>query len=629
MRALRVMVLAGLVLSSTVAGAVDQPISAVKLLLKRSPSGKASLVFLSKDPAFLFPAIGGADDPASGSPGGALLELFSDADSVGGAFLIPPGIGKPGWKVTDGKVDIYKYVNASAPGGPTPVKTTILKQGKLVKVVAKDAGLALTGAQGAVTVRLTTGSLRSCVRFEGASVARDLPGQFLGKKAPASSLANCEVGGSGTLARPDDPVVLTGADVPTLVGALPDDVVAFRWAPGWTQIPVQIDERKTLNFTTVYKGNASFGGGITTLGYADAGTFAGADPVPTFDTDDELVFMAADAGDRAPLVLGTPPGAISGSGVELTITDPLDGSTGWVYLFRRAGALPPGAGQQYVSYTFALTSGAYLTTYAINAGPNPETSSITTPQYQRRFTDRWVQTELRITDGGASGVDILDRNKPMFGPGVCGRTEETFSNGEGAFIVNKSGPVRALRSYVGANSGPLTQREHVYYAGREDVRTFLRVHAIPGIMDLFDYAPAAIGMTYRNSAAPGGVTIDGNPDSVPTTPAIWEQVTGPQGSLTMVANVVTNITLSSVVSYYLDDSTPPVTQCTGDAFAYGTSGLWLNTTVPNTDPRTPPYDDLRADRIIYYDGPGLGAADGQTRAAWALAPLAVSALPRP
>lgn len=627
MRVLRVALLAALVFPVAVASAIDKPIAATKLLLKRSSSGKESLVFVSKDPAFLFPTIGSNDDPASGSPGGALIELFSDADSTGGAFVVPPGIGKPGWKVSDGNVDLYKYTNSSAPGGPTPVKVTILKQGKLIKIVGKDTGLALTGAQGAVTVRITTGSLRNCVRFEGVSVVKDVPNQFLGKNAPASSLTDCNVGSASTLGRPADPVVFTGADVPTLAGAAPGDVVAFRWAGGWTQIPVQVDERKTLNYTTVYNGLSGFGGGFTTVGYADAGTFAGADPDPTLDANDEVVFMARDAGGRAPLAAGGPAGTVPASGVELTVTDPVDGSTGWAYLFRRSGALPPGAGQQYVSYTFALASGPYLTTYAIADGPNPETSTIVTPRYQRAFSDRWKQTELRITAGSATGVDILDRNKPMFGPGVCGRSEDTFSDAEGAFIVNKSGPVRALRSYVGANSGPLTQREHVYYDGREDDRTFLRVHAIPGIMDLFDYAPAASGMTYRSSSEPAGVTIDGNPETISTTPAMWEQVSGPQGTLTMVLDTVADFTPGSVVHYWLDDSTPPVTQCTGDAFAYGTSGLWLNAAIPNTDPRTPPFNSLSANRTLYFDAPGLGVVDAQTRAAWALTPLTTSAQP--
>ena len=63
--------------------------------------------------------------------------------------------------------------------------------------------------------------------------------------------------------------------------------------------------------------------------------------------------------------------------------------------------------------------------------------------------------------GGAR--DILDRHKNLFAPGNCGRSENTFSDGAGAIIVNKNGPVRAIRSYIGANSGTYTHREHLFY----------------------------------------------------------------------------------------------------------------------------------------------------------------------
>ena len=80
-------------------------------------------------------------------------------------------------------------------------------------------------------------------------------------------------------------------------------------------------------------------------------------------------------------------------------------------------------------------------------------------------------------------------------------------------MINKSGPVRAIRTYVGANSGPYTERQHVFYDRREDITTFLRVHPIPGVMDFFDYSPAASGMTYRNNFNQAGIRINGVPDT--------------------------------------------------------------------------------------------------------------------
>jgi hypothetical protein len=231
------------------------------------------------------------------------------------------------------------------------------------------------------------------------------------------------------------------------------------------------------------------------------------------------------------------------SGVALRVRDPLSRQIGYVYLFAAAhgSRLWPGAGRSYVSYRFALKSGAYRTTYRLAAGPNPEDSTIATRLYKRHFSDRWVDDGLRIL----GGPDILDRHAAQFAPGVCARSEDTFSAGEGAFIVNKSGPVRAIRAYVGANSGPYTEREHIFYARREDIHTYLRVHAIPGVMDLFDYSPAAEGMTYRNQMATGGVRIDGQPDQLPSGALGWEQVTGNAATLTISHGLETDVPRSS------------------------------------------------------------------------------------
>jgi hypothetical protein len=446
-----------------------------------------------------------------------------------------------------------------------------------------------------------------------------------------------QAAGGSTLDRPADPVVLTGADVPTLVGAMPNDVVAFRYGGGWTQIPVQVDERFIQNFQTIYHNAAPVNANTSQLVYADAGTYTGADPDPTLDANDEIAFMAQDAGGLA--LPGVPSHVLPGSGVQIAISDPLaPADHGWVYLFRQDGTLSPGAGQQYVSYNFDLLSGPYLSTYRfasyVSQGPpygNPEDSTVTTPSYSRHFGDRWQDDGLSITAGGASGVDILDRHKALFAPGTCGRSEDTFDYGdpggfvgEGAFIANKSGPVRAIRSYIGANSGPNTERDHIFYPQREDLRTELRVHAIPSIMDFFDYSPGASGMTYYNDLNTGGVPVDGAPDSVSAGPIQWEMVTGPQGTVVQAGGVATNIANFAYTSYYLDDSTPSVTQCTGDAFAYGSSGVNVNAIpggIPCTDPALGCTSTLNTTRTMYYLPPGATVSDAQTLSAQAASSL--------
>jgi hypothetical protein len=400
--------------------------------------------------------------------------------------------------------------------------------------------------------------------------------------------------------RPADPVVLRGAEVPRLTGVAPGDIVAFRyWGGTWQQVPVQVDERASVDLGRVYDAAPS---GVVVNVYTDAGTWTGADPTPALDADDEVVFMARDLGGAAPAG-STPPGVIAGSGVQVRATDPLQANTaGYAYLFRRSGTLDPGAGKRYVDYSFSLDSGAYKTTYRLQDGPNPESTTVTGAWYTRNFTDRWSSDTIRITAPDASAVDILDANKAMFGAGNCVRTEATFNDAEGAFIANTNGPVRAIRSYIGANSGPWTQRDHVFYDRREDVTTHLRVHDIPAILDTLDYGPDAIGMRYRNNLNPTGVTIDGTPDVVNAGTLTWESVDGAQGTLVMSHGYETNLT-NTPTSYYLDDTTPPVTQCTGDAFALGMSGPNLNSTVACTDPQRGCVGYLRTLRRLVYGAP--------------------------
>ncbi len=380
--------------------------------------------------------------------------------------------------------------------------------------------------------------------------------------APLRQGAALAAGGS-TLNRPEDPVVLTGADVPTLAGIAPGDLVAFRYGSGWVQIPVQVDERDTKTFAAIYNGVVP--SSVTQLFYTDTDTWTGADSDPTLDANDEIVFMANDAG-GVPPSFSEPANVVAGTGRQVSITDPLAPTLhGWVYLFRSDGSLDPSAGQSYVSYTFSLNSGNYKTTYTLGdthpglAG-NPEYSTIVTPNYTYHFGDRWQEDEMTISIGGATNVDILDRHKPMFAPGNCGRHEDTFDGYvntapiEGAFVANKSGAVRAIRSYVGANSGPLTQRDQIFYAQRQEIRTYLRVHAIPSVMDFFDYSPAASGMTYYNDLNTGGITIDGVPETPVAGAFQWQMVTGAQGTVVQAGALSSNIAGFTYTSYYYDQA---------------------------------------------------------------------------
>ena len=423
--------------------------------------------------------------------------------------------------------------------------------------------------------------------------------------------------------RDADPVVLTGADLPTITGALPTDVVGFRWAgSAWDQVPVQVDERAEVPYNQIYN-NASCSFACTYAGladvYTDPDTWTGADADGTFDAGDEVAFMAKDSGPAAPGGQADPASVVAGTRATVELTDPISGTSGHtVYLFE-SRTLDPAAGDSYVDYDFNLTAGPYKADYLIPNGPNPETSAVATDYYRHEeLKDRWFDENLEILAGSSTEVDVLDGDKAQFAPTTCGRSESTFADAEGAFIVNRSGPVRAIRSYLGANSGPLTQKTHIYYEQREDLRIDLRVHPIPSVMSFLDYSPAAIGMTYRNPANTGGVTIDGVPDPVAESPGgpAWEQVTGDQGTLDIVNRFETDISPTTVSGYYYDEDMPDSghLQCSGDSAAYGSSGRWVTSAIPNTDPGRPePAASLAAIRHVFYEPPNQPASQAALR----------------
>jgi hypothetical protein len=196
--------------------------------------------------------------------------------------------------------------------------------------------------------------------------------------------------------------------------------------------------------------------------------------------------------------------------------------------------------------------------------------------------------------------------------------------GEGAFILNLSGPVRAIRSYLGANSYLYTANTHFFYPDREDLVTDVRGHAgLPGYGSADDYVTGTSGLRYSDPKNTG-IVIDGTPDAVTpigyTTgspaPVSWQMVSGGQGSVVTVRTLDTDISGLNVTTVYQDANPATPAQCTGDAAAYGQNGANLTSpvnNVPVTDPTlsaTP--GKLVVHRYRYFRGPNLSTADAAT-----------------
>jgi len=485
---------------------------------------------------------------------------------------------------------------------------------------------------------------------------------------PAHSL------GAGLDDRDSEPVVLTGEDTPLLIGVQPGAVVAFRYLDGWEQVPVQVDERKLVDYRAVRQLKFTATNEFKALAYADPNTWTEADGVPqtvpanpkgsgepilgttgdpTVDADDEIAMMAADAADSA-AGRPAPAGVDPATRTPVRVTDPLDPrESRFIYLFRATANLDPAADSDYVGYEWTFNPelpGGYRTGYNFNGiddkplmpPSDPESSVVTTSRYEIGIPGRWMIDNLSIAAG--DGSDILDGDKSTVGQTGCGRNELTFSRGGGGFIANIDGPVRAIRSFIGANSGTFTQRDYVFYEGLFENRTYLRVH--PGInqfVTAMDLSPEAIGMTYRNELNPAGVTVDGVQDTLNEGANRWEQWSGEQGAVTNVSRMTTSLPLegttddpnqeAKVSSYYQDMVDPPANSsmlCSGDAHSYGAGGAFITTPLNNSDPTLAgtypslPVSKFSLVRDTWFDGPEADAALGTLRSRQVDNPLEVA-----
>ena len=154
-------------------------------------------------------------------------------------------------------------------------------------------------------------------------------------------------------------------------GAPVDRLLGYRWDPGtgWRQIPFQVDEQFTRYLANPASGFSFYSGEDqhTTYAYdregfrwtasdpdnpclAKPASPAAKDPVQGLDDNDELAFMASDAGAATPA--GTkPPAGVAGMR-QVEIRDPANPAAGpkYVYVMRAGEGGPRPADESYVSY---------------------------------------------------------------------------------------------------------------------------------------------------------------------------------------------------------------------------------------------------------------------------------------
>jgi len=167
---------------------LDQPVAAKRVQMQRTASGERFLL-TTKDPSLPLPLT-----PDSAPPQvGMTIELFSANEPS--ATLTVPSSGD--WELVDKPTLLrYSFANASAPGGSTTIsrvqhQASRIKTIRSLTIKGKGAGLALTGSQGEVAVRITMGGHRLCALFDAPTITIDETARFSAGNAEASALPDC------------------------------------------------------------------------------------------------------------------------------------------------------------------------------------------------------------------------------------------------------------------------------------------------------------------------------------------------------------------------------------------------------------------------------------------------------
>lgn len=192
----------------------------------------------------------------------------------------------------------------------------------------------------------------------------------------------------------------------------------------WQQVPFQIDER---------------GLEITVDGDTSLNSYFPNAKDGRLDDSDEIVFMAHDAGERAPANdWVADASARSFARYEIKVTDPITQRLGYVYLHRSS----------------TLRSDPSLPTYVkYSAGPaaNPAADTVRGASYAQGHTANGIPDYLTVSPGlGGTGVDFLDRLKlriraqvPVFGDQIINENDNLVAVAGG--IRTAQGRVRVIR----------------------------------------------------------------------------------------------------------------------------------------------------------------------------------------
>lgn len=327
--------------------------------------------------------------------------------------------------------------------------------------------------------------------------------------------------------RDDEPVLVSGSELPEFAGRLLADLKLYRYdeaSASYRPIPFQFDEK--LDWTFNPGTELEFTEKIYDVFGAEDGRL---------DADDELAFMFRDAGRRAPSAIPWPEGA-GPVRYELVAVDTRPGVQNperYAYLFEGAGLAESPI--RYVSWD------------------RLPTTSILTEVFELEFADRWLLTGLRIAPPCGSGGDLIDRAKGRAVPIGDLEVGEDSWNLNSVFLGGITGPVRAIRYVRGAKSGVNTIHYDLVYRNFWYRRVNLRVHPLEEFRFYFDWLPGSHTVLYTG-AVRAGVPVDGVPDpGVAGTSLDWSVMNSAEGGIGVVYRLAPSPLYSRAEFHYRDD----------------------------------------------------------------------------
>ena len=321
---------------------------------------------------------------------------------------------------------------------------------------------------------------------------------------------------SRTLTRLEEPVILYGQNVPLLLERPSRELFVYTFREGaLKEIPSQVDH---MSAEMVY---------TSTVGLPLAIT-------------DQIVFMAADLGDRAAADDVGAALAISPYWYEIEVTDPLS---------------PTLKGWAYVIHSETLTHTAALPYVALDVG----TERIQTPVYVLGFADNHPGFDYLALSG--SGVDILDRTKIRLDTLLGPVNEENI--GPQPLDLIKNGPVRV----IARQGAVIAYRSLLHMVIKEPLPSVVTAARVST-----DFSSAATPGMFYNANTPGGVPVDGVPDTVAATPVSpWWQLSCATGNVVQVVDDASDVG-GTQTNYYRDNSAPDLGDA-GDNRSYCDVGI--------------------------------------------------------